>query len=172
MLQPTFWYIKWAFLQRFTAGRETPVLVILTHPESCTGQQVSVISNPRATPGPIHLGTLEPFSSWGPQCKPSVCQVQEGRNVCLAQVGTSLFGIFPIAVWELMNQKEYLCSITLFLGTSFQNWVNSAGPVPDVCSISAAITRKRSWAETVKPAFQKGKLIHKQEPLQRVGHVA
>ena len=57
-------------------------------------QQVSAISNPRATPGPMHLGTLEPFSSWGPQCKPSVCQVQQGRNACLAQVGTSLFGIF------------------------------------------------------------------------------
>lgn len=56
-----------------------------------------------------------------------------------------------------MSPSAYLCSITLLLGTSFQNWVNSAGPVPDDCSISAAIIRNRSWAETLKPVFQKNK---------------
>lgn len=46
----------------------------------------------------------------------------------------------------------YLCSMTLALGTSFQNWASSGELAPALCSISAAMTRKRSWGDAWNPA--------------------
>ena len=58
-----------------------------------------------------------------------------------------------------VNRKPYahLCSITLVLGTSFQNWVSSGTPAPEDWSISAAIIRKRSCREAAKPALKEKK---------------
>lgn len=51
----------------------------------------------------------------------------------------------------------HLCSITLVLGTSFQNWASSGTPDPEDWSISAAIIRKRSCREAEKPALKEKK---------------
>ena len=44
----------------------------------------------------------------------------------------------------LRGSRPHLCSITLVLGMSFQNWARSWFSPATAFSISAAITRKRS----------------------------
>lgn len=87
-------------------------------------------------------------------CKENTVPSTPGRNFW--------FWVFR-HIWKSVSKSAYLCSITLLLGTSFQNWVNSAGPVPDDCSISAAMIRNRSWAETLKPAFHKSSATYEHQ---------
>lgn len=99
---------------------------------------------------PLSVQVLQDSDS----CKERTVPSTPGRN----------FWFWVLVTFERLWEKSaYLCSITLLLGTSFQNWVNSAGPVPEDCSISAAIIRNRSWAETLKPAFHKSSVTYEHQ---------
>lgn len=105
----------------------------------------------------VHLSTGQSVSS-----SPISIQAPQERTGPSPPCRNFWFLVFHL-IWEAVSQSAYLCSITLLLGTSFQNWVNSAGPVPDDCSISAAIIRNRSWAETLKPVFQENKVTYEHQ---------
>ena len=111
--------------------------------------QVLVVAGPQSKRAVRHKARGgAALQNMAPQPKDGRCTVMSKWEEQKSRRGENLFSLQDIVF--------YLCSIILDFGTSFQNCASSGELVPALFSISAAMTRNRSWGEDWKPGEPSG----------------